>query len=96
MRIVQGVEAARTRLLARRPLGRVRLSEQAKAGMKAAFGRPLPPEEAVRRILRRVQREGDDAVLDFTRRFDGVALSSLEVARGDMEEALRSLQPVHG
>ncbi|MBI2867405.1 MAG: histidinol dehydrogenase [Chloroflexi bacterium] len=93
MRIVQGVEAAQARLLARQPLGRVRLSPGVKARMKAAFGRPLSAEEAVRRILLRVRREGDKAVLDFTGHFDGVALTSLEVERGEWEAAFRTLEP---
>ncbi len=50
-------------------------------------------EADVRRIIARVRREGDRALLNFTRRFDGVRLSRarLRVPPGAMEAAYRSL-----
>ena len=48
-------------------------------------------QEATRQILMRVRREGDAALRDFARRFDGVELSHLEVPREEWGRALESL-----
>ncbi len=47
----------------------------------------------VRRILADVQERGDAALLDMTRRFDGVDLASVEVPRRRWEQALAELDP---
>lgn len=47
----------------------------------------------VARILERVAAEGDSALLDFARRFDGVELPSLEVPPGSWAAALEELDP---
>jgi histidinol dehydrogenase len=48
-------------------------------------------EQAAREMLARVRREGDAALRDFARRFDGVALDNLEVPREQWGRALESL-----
>jgi histidinol dehydrogenase len=50
-------------------------------------------EGVVRQILDDVALRGDEALLEYTRKFDGVSLTrdTLEVARAEMEEALESL-----
>lgn len=51
-------------------------------------------ERAVSEILTAVRLEGDDAVLAYTRRFDGVeaaAMAELELPRAELEAALASL-----
>jgi histidinol dehydrogenase len=71
-----GTPAARRRL--------ARLEERgAEAGARV--------EATVRRILRAVRRDGDRALLTFTRRFDGVALrpASLRVPADDLVAAYR-------
>ncbi len=45
-------------------------------------------EKAVTDILVAVKRRGDKAVIEYTRRFDGVRLSRLEVAEKDVKRAL--------
>ena len=40
------------------------------------FGERIPPEAAVRRILRDVRTQGDAAIIDYTRRIDRVELTS--------------------
>ena len=45
-------------------------------------------ENAVSDILKTVKREGDAALLDYTRRFDGVALDSLKVTKEEIEAAV--------
>ena len=53
-------------------------------------------EERVAAILDDVKKRGDVAVLEYTERFDGWAtgrLSSLELARGELREALAAITP---
>jgi histidinol dehydrogenase len=51
------------------------------------FGLPLTPEEAVDRIIKEVAESGDQAVLDYTRRIDGVELASVVLPREDVDTA---------
>jgi histidinol dehydrogenase len=44
-------------------------------------------QESVREILRNVREHGDSALLDFTRRFDGVALQAIEVSPAEFAAA---------
>jgi len=52
-------------------------------------------EGVVRQILDDVALRGDEALFEYTRKFEGVSLTrdTLEVARAEMEEALESLDP---
>ncbi|MCR4286776.1 MAG: histidinol dehydrogenase [Deltaproteobacteria bacterium] len=45
-------------------------------------------EKAVTKILAAVKRRGDKAVMEYTKRFDGVSLSRFEVAERDVKKAL--------
>ena len=59
------------------------------------FARELPTqsvEGVVADVIARVRDEGDKALYDYTERFDGVKLSSLEVSEEEMEEALASVE----
>ena len=47
--------------------------------------------EDVRYIMQDVKNGGDQAVLDYTAKFDGAALSRLKVSEGDMRKAWKSL-----
>jgi histidinol dehydrogenase len=48
-------------------------------------------EKTVRQIIERVRREGDKALYDYSEKFDGVKLTSLEVSRVDIERAYREI-----
>lgn len=48
-------------------------------------------ESAVRDILTDVKKRGDEAVRDYTKRFDKVELECLEVTKAEIEEAYASL-----
>jgi histidinol dehydrogenase len=53
-------------------------------------------QESVRAIVADVRRRGDEAVLEYTRRYDGVsagALRELEIPKSALQEALRSIPP---
>jgi histidinol dehydrogenase len=47
--------------------------------------------KAVLEILQNVKREGDNALLNYTEKFDGVSLSSLEVTKEEIDEAVASI-----
>jgi histidinol dehydrogenase len=52
--------------------------------------------EAVRAVLAEVRARGDAALIEYTRRFDGFAVSAaggLEIGRAALEEAAASLEP---
>ena len=50
-------------------------------------------EQAVRDIINDVGRRGDQAVIDYTARFDGVTLKQLEVSRDRIEAARGQVSP---
>jgi len=56
----------------------------------AAFGEALPAVEVVRRIVRDVRERGDEAVAEYSRKLDGVALvpGELCVAEAELDGAL--------
>jgi len=50
-------------------------------------------QSATREILDTVRARGDEALIDFARRFDGVEMEALEVPRRAWDEALERLDP---
>lgn len=60
---------------------------EVKRRIKEAFAVELTPEEAVGRIIAAVRDKGDAALLDFTKRIDGIELESLEVSKEECREA---------
>ena len=80
---------------------RVSIEEVRRLGGPAAAARrvrELVPDGAsvaqeVREIIARVRREGDDAVLDYTRRFDtaGTQPRALAVGAEELDEAIKRL-----
>ncbi|WP_374685958.1 histidinol dehydrogenase, partial [Promineifilum sp.] len=62
-----------------------------RAGLRRIFGEELTPAAAVDRILRDVRARGDAALLDWTRRIDGVALERLAVDPAEIRAAPAAL-----
>ena len=63
---------------------------------RQALRRPVQQDAAaihdrVREIIRDVRARGDSALLEFTRRFDGVALASIEVSTAEFAAAETAL-----
>jgi histidinol dehydrogenase len=77
---ILNVEQARTTLLRRPDVDEIVVTESMRRRTLAAFGEDLPPEEAVRRILRDVRSEGDAALITWTHKLDGVALAAEQIA----------------
>ena len=50
-------------------------------------------QRTVEEILQRVRTEGDDAVLDFTERFQGVRLTDMKVDQSDIDQAYIEADP---
>jgi len=93
MKIVVGAEEARRTVLFRPPASETQLGEAGKARTAAIFGEPLSAAEAVSRIIADVRREGDAAVRRYSEATDGVAYPDLEVPRGDIDAALKEIEP---
>jgi histidinol dehydrogenase len=71
-------------LLRRQPLGQTELPAAIRAKNAALFGADLPVEQQVRRVLDDVRRDGDAAVLRYTKAFTGADYASLEVSRDEI------------
>lgn len=56
-----------------------------RARVKALFGKVLPPDLVVARILKAVRDEGDDALLHYARKIDGVELAPKTLRVSDKE-----------
>ncbi len=74
------------------------VSPEGRARTIAAFGEPLAPRQVVERICADVAARGLDAVLDYTRRLDGVTLepgqvrvSADELADGPSRRPIRAI-----
>lgn len=59
------------------------------------FGKALAPGESVKRIVEAVRLRGDEALLEFSRKLDGVAIPAeqLRVAQSEIEAAGRQVSP---
>lgn len=91
MRIVRGSQRAKSTVLKRIPLEQYQPPPALKEKIKETFGRELSLEETVRQILDEVKDKGDDALLRFTRLFDGVEVKRLEVTRREIKAARRKV-----
>lgn len=84
---IKGLAQAQEALAARRHLDLNSLAEEEASRSLELFGKRMTVGEVVSRILDDVRREGDAAVLRYTRLFDGVEPPSLEVPWEDVERA---------
>lgn len=79
-------------------LTRLDLRGRAGAALTADLPRPAaakePPVAAVQAIIAEVRAGGDQALLDCTQRFDGVALESLRVPTSEADAALAGIPPL--
>lgn len=66
-------------------------SEQAKVLSRPAALSDDKLKETVSYILQDVKNGGDQAMLDYTAKFDGAALTRLKVSQGDMRKAWKAL-----
>lgn len=89
------VEEEITRLLAKPAFDEVVVSENVSRRIEQTFGADLTPTALVERIVQDVRCGGDQAVLDYTAKIDGVALSAagMEVSAAEIESAMAAIEP---
>ena len=74
----------------------IRILEYGKLPNSEIFARVIPQanvSDAVEEIIRRVCQEGDAALLDYTRRFDGAELTCLAVTEAEIQAAFDAVEP---
>ncbi len=76
MRIIEGF-----------PSAKLALSRQAPGDLSGTDDR----EQVVRQIINEVRDRGDAALFNYTQKFDGVKLTSLEVSKDQMADAYRQV-----
>lgn len=88
-------EADLRRALVRPDVDEVHVDPVVRARIEQTFGAPLSPLEVVSRVISDVAAQGDQAVLDYARRIDGVELQAdqLFVSDAEMAEAWQAANP---
>ena len=74
----------------------IRILEYGKLSNQEIFERIIPQthvEDIVTEIIRTVRQEGDKALYDYARKFDGAELNCLSVTETESEEAFASVDP---
>ena len=74
----------------------IRILKMGEVPAAEIFNRNMPTvnvTDTVAEILRNVRERGDEALKEYTARFDGAALDSLTVSPEEMEEALAQVEP---
>ena len=87
MRIIRNAEEGRKLLLSRRPLEIEELPMDIRETTFRTFGQELSPEEVVRRVIRDVREDGDNAVNYYNLKFDGARTTSLRVSEEEVRAA---------
>lgn len=75
----------------------IRILKESETKREAIFAREDPVgsvEEPVRDIIAQVRAKGDEALKRYTKEFDGVDLTSVEVGQGAIDEGFRMANPM--
>jgi len=79
MKIIKSSEVGRAeieKLLTKKAFDEIELPEKIRDANKKIFGADLTASELVRKIVGDVRKLGDAAIIDYTKKFDGVELSA--------------------
>ncbi len=87
MRIIRNAEEGRRLLLSREPLNNDELPMEMRETTFRAFGQELSPDEVVRRVIRDVREDGDNAVRFYNSLFDAAAADELRVTDAEVRAA---------
>lgn len=87
MKIIYDLEIAKSTLLKRLPLELQEIPLGLKKKITEAFAEELTPQQVVEQIVDEVRSRGDAALFDYTKRLDGVELTSLEIKRGEISQS---------
>ena len=90
MKIIEGFAPAKSALSRQVMAEPYPISPALKRRLKELFGTE-DPEQAVRQIIGEVRHKGDAALLDYTLKIDGIALTSLEVSKQQIANAYREV-----
>jgi len=90
LKIAEGFELAKSALSRQATTEFYQVSPALKQKLTKLFGTE-DPEQAVRQIINQVRTRGDEALLDYTLRIDGVELTSLEISRKQITRAYREV-----
>ncbi len=90
---IYDVESAQKTILRRAAWDELSVPEPLLDRLEALFGARTTPEEAVRRILADVRARGAAAVLDWSRRVDGVTPPALRVPAETIRAAYAAVDP---
>ncbi|MFN0146526.1 MAG: histidinol dehydrogenase [Dehalococcoidia bacterium] len=93
MRIIRNAEEGRRTLLARKPIEGDDLPMEIRETTFKTFGQELSPEEVVRRIIRDVREDGDNAIRYYNTKLDGAAAGELRVTADEIRDAYRQVAP---
>ena len=75
----------------------IRILKESETKREAIFAREDPVgsvEESVREIIAQVRAKGDEALKRYTKEFDGVDITSVEVGQGAIDEGFRMADPM--
>ena len=75
----------------------IRILKESETKREAIFAREDPVgsvEEPVREIIAQVRAKGDEALKRYTKEFDGVDITSVEVCQGAIDEGFRMADPM--
>ena len=96
MKIINSAEVGRDaveRLLTKKSFDEVELSPKVRDANKKIFGEDLTAIEIVRRIVGDVRKRGDSAVVEWTRKIDGVELESFALDASEVSAAVERVKP---
>jgi len=89
---IYSLEEAEKSILIRKSIVNTPVSPQINDQIIKIFGKPLTPQEVVKRIINDVIKKGDLALIEWTKKLDNTDISnSIEVKVDQMEAALKSL-----
>lgn len=94
MKIINSARVGRDaveRLLTKKSFDEVELSPKVRAANKKIFGEDLTAIEIVRRIVGDVRGRGDSAVVEWTRKLDGVELESFALDAAEVTAAVEQV-----
>lgn len=87
MRIFRNAEEGRQTLLSRRALDTEELPMGLRETTFRTFGQELSPEEVVRRIIRDIRDDGDNAIRYYNSRIDGATTEEIRVSPEEIRAA---------
>ncbi len=96
MQILNSKEIGREaveKFLTKKSFDEVELSPKIRAANKKIFGEDLSAVEIVRRIVSDVRKRGDAAIIDWTKKIDGIELKNFSVDVQELIDAEKFIKP---